>query len=133
MAQSEASMEKALIKQLTEDVSQWTYRRDITDEASLWANFREKLNQNNIGALDGEPITDVEFNQIQQFMLDVAKSPYKAALWLAGENGEAVIPLTREDASKGSIHLMSISNREIAGGRSSYEVINQFVSEKQDD
>ena len=133
MAQSEASMEKALIKQLTEDVSQWTYRRDITDEASLWANFREKLNQNNIGALDGEPITDVEFNQIQQFMLDVAKSPYKAALWLAGENGEAVIPLTREDASKGSIHLMAISNREIAGGRSSYEVINQFVSEKQDD
>ncbi|MBO5588854.1 MAG: type I restriction endonuclease subunit R, partial [Anaerovibrio sp.] len=133
MAQSEASMEKALIKQLTEDVSQWTYRSDITDEASLWANFREKLNQNNIGALDGEPITDVEFNQIQQFMLDVAKSPYKAALWLAGENGEAVIPLTREDASKGSIHLMAISNREIAGGRSSYEVINQFVSEKQDD
>ena len=133
MAQSEASMEKALIKQLTEDVSQWTYRRDITDEASLWANFREKLNQNNIGALEGEPITDVEFNQIQQFMLDVAKSPYKAALWLAGENGEAVIPLTREDASKGSIHLMAISNREIAGGRSSYEVINQFVSEKQDD
>ncbi|WP_303685127.1 type I restriction endonuclease subunit R, EcoR124 family [Anaerovibrio lipolyticus] len=133
MAQSEASMEKALIKQLTEDVSQWTYRRDITDEASLWANFREKLNQNNIAALDGEPITDGEFNQIQQFMLDVAKSPYKAALWLAGENGEAVIPLTREDASKGSIHLMAISNREIAGGRSSYEVINQFVSEKQDD
>lgn len=132
MAQSEASMEKALIKQLTEDVSQWTYRRDITDEASLWANFREKLNQNNIAALDGAPITDGEFNQIQQFMLDVAKSPYKAALWLAGENGEAVIPLTREDASKGSIHLMAISNREIAGGRSSYEVINQFVSEKQD-
>ena len=133
MAQSEASMEKALIKQLTEDVSQWTYRKDITDEASLWANFRQKLNQNNIGALDGEPITDVEFNQIQQFMLDVAKSPYKAALWLAGENGEAVIPLTREDAAKGSIHLMAISNREIAGGRSSYEVINQYVAEKLDD
>ena len=133
MAQSEVSMEWALIKQLTGDVSQWTYRKDIVDEESLWANFRAKLNQNNIAVLDGEPITDVEFHQIREYMLDIAKSPYKAALWLAGENGEAVIPLTREDAAKGSIHLMAVSNREIAGGRSSYEVINQFVSDKQDE
>ena len=133
MAQSEAAMEKALITQLTQDISQWTYRKDIVDEASLWANFRKKLNQNNLAVLDGAPITDTEFNQIQQYMLDVAKSPYKAALWLAGENGEAIIPLTREDASKGSIHLMVVSNREIAGGRSSYEVINQFVSSKLDE
>lgn len=132
MAQSEASMEKALIHQLTQDVSQWTYRKDITDEVSLWANFRHKLNQNNLAVLDDVPITDVEFEQIRQYMLDVAKTPYKAALWLAGENGEAVIPLVREDASKGSIHLMAVSSREIAGGRSSYEVINQFVSDKQD-
>ncbi|MBQ7477572.1 MAG: type I restriction endonuclease subunit R, partial [Selenomonadaceae bacterium] len=124
MAQSEAAMENALIKQLTQDISQWTYRKDIVDEDSLWANFRKKLNQNNQASLDGVPITDAEFRQIQQYMLDVAKSPYKAALWLAGENGESVIPLTREDASKGSIHLMAVSNREIAGGRSSYEVIN---------
>lgn len=130
MAQSEAMMEKLLIKQLTEDISQWTYRKDIVDDSSLWANFRKKLDQNNQAVLDGTAITDVEFNQIQQYMLDVAKSPYKAALWLAGENGEAIIPLTREDASKGSIHLMAVSNREIAGGRSSYEVINQFVSDK---
>lgn len=133
MAQSEATMEKALIKQLTQDISQWTYRKDIVDEDSLWANFRKKLNQNNQAPLDGVPITDAEFSQIQQYMLDVAKSPYKAALWLAGENGEAIIPLTREDAAKGSIHLMAVSNREIAGGRSSYEVIHQFVSDKMDE
>ena len=133
MAQSEASMEKALIHQLTQDVSQWTYRKDITDEVALWANFRQKLNQNNLAVLDDVPITDVEFEQIRQYMLDVAKTPYKAALWLAGENGEAVIPLVREDASKGSIHLMAVSNREIAGGRSSYEIINQFVSNKLDE
>ena len=94
---------------------------------SLWANFRQKLNQNNLAVLDDVPITDVEFEQIRQYMLDVAKTPYKAALWLAGENGEAVIPLVREDASKGSRHLMAVNSREIAGGRSSYEVINQFV------
>ena len=133
MAQSEAAMEKTLIAQLTQDISQWTYRKDIVDEDTLWANFRKKLDQNNLAVLDGVPITDVEFGQIQQYMLDVAKSPYKAALWLAGENGEAIIPLTREDAAKGSIHLMAVSNREIAGGRSSYEVINQFVSDKLDD
>ena len=133
MAQSEASMEKALIHQLTEDVSQWTYRKDIADEDSLWANFRAKLNQNNLAVLDGVLLTNDEFHQVQQYMLDVAKSPYKAALWLAGENGEAVIPLAREDAAKGTIHLMAVSNREIAGGRSSYEVINQFVSDKQDE
>ena len=132
MAQSEASMEKALLRQLTEDVSQWTYRKDIRDEASLWNNFRQKLNQNNLAVLDGVAITDVEFGQIKEYMLDVAKSPYSAARWLCGENGEAVIPLTREDAAQGTIHLMAISNREIAGGRSSYEVINQYVSDKQD-
>ena len=68
MAQSEASMEKALITQLTQDISQWTYRKDIVDEDSLWANFRKKLNQNNQAALDGVPITDVEFGQIQQYI-----------------------------------------------------------------
>ena len=47
MAQSEAAMEKALIAQLTQDISQWTYRKDIVDEDSLWANFRQKMNQNN--------------------------------------------------------------------------------------
>ena len=73
MAQSEAAMENALIKQLTQDISQWTYRKDIVDENSLWDNFRKKLNQNNQAALDGVPITDEEFSQIQQYMLDVAK------------------------------------------------------------
>lgn len=63
--------------------------------------------------------------------MEQAQTPYKAAQWLSGENGEAVIPLAREDASKGTIHLMAVSNREIAGGRSSYEVINQFVSSKE--
>ena len=75
MAQSEASMEKALIHQLTEDVSQWTYRKDIADEDSLWANFRAKLNQNNLAVLDGVLLTNDEFHQVQQYMLDVAKSP----------------------------------------------------------
>ena len=39
----------------------------------------------------------------------------------------------REDARQGTVHLMAVSSREIAGGRSSYEVINQFVARKVDD
>ena len=61
MAQSEAAMENALIKQLTRDISQWTYRKDIVDEDSLWANFRRKLNQNNQAVLDGEMDRDGAF------------------------------------------------------------------------
>ena len=130
MAEREAAMEKNLIAQLTTGISQWTYRKDITTEEVLWNNFREKLNQNNQAVLAGELITDEEFGQIKNFVLEQAQTPYKAALWLSGENGEAVIPLVREDASKGTIHLFAVSSREIAGGRSCYEVINQYVSPK---
>lgn len=123
-------MEKNLIEQLTKDISQWTYRADIKTESELWKNIRYKLNQNNKKILNGIEITDAEFEQIKNFLLDQSATTYKAALWLAGENGEAIIPLTREDAKFGTIHLMAVSSREIAGGRSSYEVINQFTSEK---
>ena len=84
MAEIEAAMEKNLIAQLTTGISQWTYRKDITTEEALWHNFREKLNQNNQAVLDGELLTDEEFGQIKNFMLEQAQTPYKAALWLAG-------------------------------------------------
>lgn len=59
-------------------------------------------------------------------MAEQGASTYKAALWLAGEHGIAQIPLVREDASLGTVSLMALNNREVAGGHSSYEVINQF-------
>lgn len=34
--------------------------------------------------------------------------------------------MVREDASLGTVYLQVLNNREIAGGNSSYEVINQF-------
>ena len=130
MAEKESDMEKRLLACLTTGESQWTYRPDIRDEAALWQNFRQKLNQNNLAVLDGQLLTDEEFSQIRDFMLDQAQTPYRAARWLAGENGVAIIPLQREDARLGTIHLMVINSREIAGGHSSYEVINQYVAEK---
>ena len=128
MAMLESEMEKLLIEQLCCDVSQWTYRDDIRTEADLWDNLRQKLNQNNIALLDGVPLTNEEMNQVKEFIRDQAETTYKAARWLAGEHRVAQIPVVREDASKGTISLIAINNREVAGGKSSYEVINQYRS-----
>lgn len=128
MAMLESEMEKRLIEQLCCDVSQWTYRDDIRTEADLWNNLRQKLNQNNIALLDGVPLTDEEMNQVKEFIRDQAETTYKAARWLAGEHRVAQIPVVREDASKGTVSLVAINNREVAGGKSSYEVINQYRS-----
>ena len=128
MAMLESEMEKLLIEQLCCDVSQWTYRDDIRTEADLWNNLRKKLNQNNIALLDGIPLTDSEMNQVKEFIYDQAETTYKAARWLAGEHRVAQIPVIREDASKGTVYLMAVNNREVAGGKSSYEVINQYRS-----
>ncbi len=132
MATLEAKMEEELINQLTLGVSQWTYRPDITTEEALWENVRKKLNQNNLDRLDGHPLTDAEMLQIKHFLLDQAASTYKAARWLSGEHQVAQIPLMREDASLGTISLIAINSREVAGGGSTYEIINQYQATKAD-
>lgn len=132
MSMLESEMEELLIKQLTCDVSQWTYRPDLTTEDALWNNLREKLNRNNIDKLQGVPLTDGEMNQVKQFLLDQAATTYKAARWLSGEHQIAQIPLLREDASLGEVSLIAVNSREVAGGSSSYEVINQFQAVKGD-
>lgn len=128
MAMLEADMEDLLIQQLSYEANQWTYRPDLRTEEDLWNNLREKLNKNNIDKLQGVLLTDSEMDQVKEFLRDTGASTYKAARWLSGEHQVAQIPLRREDASLGEISLMAINNREIAGGRSSYELINQFQS-----
>ena len=133
MAMLESEMEDLLIKQLTCDVSQWTYRPDLTTEEALWNNLREKLNRNNIDKLQGIPLTDGEMSQVKSFLLDQAATTYKAARWLSGEHQVAQIPILRDDASLGEVSLMAVNSREVAGGSSSYEVINQFQAVKGDE
>lgn len=133
MALLESEMEKRLIEQLTRDVSQWTYRPDLSTEDDLWNNLREKLNRNNIDKLQGVHITDVEMGRIKQFILDQTTSTYRAARWLAGEHQVAQIPLLREDAALGQVSLMAINSREVAGGNSSYEVIHQLRADSDED
>lgn len=130
MAELEQIMEDKLIAQLTTGISQWTLREDIRTEDDLWNNLRQKLNQNNLQALDGVLITDKEMDAVKEYIKDQGMNPYKAAEWLSGERGIAQIPLLREDASQGTVYLIAMNNREIAGGNSSYEVIHQYQAAK---
>ena len=125
---AEAVLEKNLISQLTNGISQWTYRDDITTEEQLWDNFREKLENNNKAILNDVPLTEKEFQQIQN-QLNFPNF-YEASKWLVGENGIAKVEVQREDATLGTIRLSVLRRADIAGGTSSYEVISQKVAPK---
>lgn len=124
----EADMENNLIRQLIHGESQWTYREDLRTETDLWNNFREKLENNNKDVLGDFPLTEQEFQQIKNQLNFV--NFYEAAKWLTGENGVAKVQVQREDATLGTIRLQVLNRADIAGGISSYEVINQFQSRK---
>jgi len=125
----EAQIENAFIGILTERENQWTYRNDIKTEATLWENLRGHINRTNIAQLDGVVLTDSEFAQLKNEFRRLTQTPFLASQWLRGENGIAQIGIEREDNSKGNVTLTLFSNRDIAGGISSYEVVNQIVPE----
>lgn len=64
----EKIMEDNLIKRLTTDISQWTYREDLDTEEKLWENFKRILENNNRSVLDDIPLTDQEFSQIKNHL-----------------------------------------------------------------
>lgn len=135
MAQEEKLIEASLIEQLATGESQWTHRKDIHTEEALWNNIIEKLVNSNKGKIQPEkhPLTKDEIFQIKEYIKTQAETPYKAAQWLSGENGLVQIPLKREDANLGEIFLDAIDNRDVKSGNTSYEIINQYVSFKEDD
>jgi type I restriction enzyme, R subunit len=121
----EKVIEEDLIKTLTERESQWTYCPEITDEESLWQNFRHILEQNNKAILNDTPLTEEEFKKIKN---DVTHSSfYEAAKWLVGENGKVLAHIQRGNEV---LHLTVLDNNMIAGGNSVYQVINQYRSFK---
>ena len=101
----ELEIERQLIEQLTSGESQWTYRPDLKIEGQLWDNFFEKLAQNNVALLADHPLTEQEKRQIKNQLNFI--NYYEAAKWLAGENGIAKVEVQREDASLGTIRLLS--------------------------
>ena len=121
MAELEALIEQKLIDQLVYGDSQWTYRQDLKTEADLWNNFRYILEQNNKDRLNGESLTDAEFDQVKNQLQ--FSSFYKAGEWLVGENGKVMVHVQR-DTEK--LHLVVMNHEHIAGGSSVYEVINQY-------
>lgn len=126
---SEFETEKQMINQLITGKSQWIYREDIKNEQQLWNNFFDKLEQNNVNKLNEVLLTQQEKEQIINQLS--FSSFYEAAKWIAGENGIAKVRLQREDAKYGTVHLEVLWRDNIAGGKSSYEVVNQVRREKQ--
>jgi len=127
---SESEMERNLITQLVTGISQWTFRPELSSEEDLWANLKEKLEQNNTNVLREIPLTEQEFRQVQNQLR--FSSFVEGAKWLAGENGIAKVKVQREDASLGTIWLSVLWREDVAGGHSSYEVVNQIVKNKDD-
>ena len=66
MPELESTIERKLIEQLVYGESQWTYREDLKTEADLWANFKYILEQNNKDRLNGELLSDSEFEQVKE-------------------------------------------------------------------
>lgn len=127
MPELESMIEQKLIEQLVYGESQWTYRPDLRTEADLWANFKYILEQNNKDRLDGEQLSDAEFEQVKNQLQ--FSSFYKAGEWLVGENGKVQIHVQRGTER---LHLVVMNHEHIAGGSSVYEVINQYRALKED-
>ena len=122
----ELAFERDLINQLIKGESQWVYRPDLNSEEKLWDNFFEKLEENNVRTLADHPLTYSEKNQIKNQLNFV--NFYEAAKWIAGENGIAKVQVQREDASLGTIRLEVLWRNNVAGGKSSYEVVHQVMT-----
>ena len=128
MPELEKIIEEKLIDQLVYGESQWIYREDLKTEEDLWKNFKYILEQNNKDRLNGEPLSDAEFEQIKNQLQ--FSSFYKAGEWLVGENGKVMVHVQRDTQR---LHLIVMNHEHIAGGSSVYEVINQYSALKTDD
>lgn len=125
---AELDIENRLIEQLTSGISQWTYRDDLRTEEELWKNLKTNLEENNQSVLNSVLLTEKEFRQVKN-QLDFT-SYFEASKWLAGENGIAKVSIQREDAKLGKIMLSVFWREEVAGGHSSYEVVNQVIRDR---
>lgn len=124
----EQEMENELIRVLTVEGSHWNYRPDLKTEDQLWDNFFEHLKHTNKAILIENPLTSQEKERIK---FEVTSTTFfDSAKFLRGENGVAKVILDRDDASLGRAELKIVSAREVAGGDSVYEIINQFEAKK---
>ena len=128
MPELEKIIEEKLIDQLIYGDSQWTYRKDLKTEEDLWKNFKYILEQNNKDRLNGESLSESEFEQVKNQLQ--FSSFYKAGEWLVGENGKVQVHVQRDTER---LHLVVMNHEHIAGGSSMYEVINQYSALKNEE
>lgn len=123
---SELAFEKEIIKSL--DDNGWHYRPDLSHstEEKLLSNWREVLNRQNVERLKDTPLTDEEFDQIKSQVFAI-NSPLEAARFLS--TGQVII--SREiNGQKSDLILECFWSHDVAGGKNSYEVVNQITRKK---
>lgn len=118
---AEAQFEKALISKL-ESIG-WTYRDDLSnvDAKKLIDNWRNVLYQNNKDKLK-EPLSDREFRQALDVIMST-RTVYETQMLLVGTGGVGSIQITLDNGDLCDLEIFRQDN--IAGGTSSYEVVNQ--------
>ena len=114
----ESDFEKQVVETLTTGKNQWIERKDLymATPEKLWANLRDKINNNNFANLQGIPLTDKELNQVMRAI--EVPTPYQAAKLLAAENGEGKVAIQRDDAKQGKAVLELFWKSAVAGGKS---------------
>lgn len=141
MPELEKVIEDKLIEQLVFGESQWTYREDLKTEEELWQNFRYILEQNNKARLDGQPLSDAEFEQVKNVDYELmayssTKIDYEYIINLIqnivtpDEDAEAISPEERQkqiDEVKQYIDEMRKDNPKVA------EIMTNLVSEIEED
>jgi len=124
----ENEIENRLIEVLSTKKNQWIYRPDLKTEADLWNNLRGHINRINKRELDDIPLTDSEFENLKSRFGAETSNPFKASQWIRGENGIASLKIPSEaNRINKDITLDIFSNKDICGGISSYEVVNQIT------
>jgi type I restriction enzyme R subunit len=118
---AEAQFEKALISKL-ESIG-WTYRKDLSnvDAKKLIDNWRNVLYQNNKDKLNG-PLSDNEFSQALNVIMST-RTVYETQMLLVGTGGVGSIQITLDNGDLCDLEIFRQDN--VAGGTSSYEVVNQ--------
>lgn len=107
MPELEKIIEEKLIDQLIYGDSQWTYRKDLKTEEDLWKNFKYILEQNNKDRLNGESLSESEFEQVKNQLQ--FSSFYKAGEWLVGENGKVQVHVQRDTER---LHLVVMNHEQ---------------------
>lgn len=123
---SELAFEQSVIRSLEDNG--WRYRPDLshTTEETLLAHWRDILYQRNIERLKDQPLTDDEFEQIKSQIFAI-NSPLEAARFLS--TGQVMISRVLNGV-KSDIILECFWSHDVAGGKNSYEVVNQITRKK---